>query len=254
LTGDSHSFLRANRRRIRIWLTSDLPIQWGKRYDSHTIDDNSSDRPITVSFEDGTTATGDILVGADGVGSRVRASLDPTPLPPLPIGLIVGETIVDGELCAHLRALGNSFYSVSVDSFRLLVGLRDTAPDLSWGEYYWLFFWREPLVAEQGVEHPIMNASQEERLQYVKDRLRDAGVDPKMWEIVKKQKAEGIYPSFVLRDRVPTMCPDGPVTLLGDAAHAMTPCKYKSHCSRLDTSSLVNTHIPSINSTRARCK
>jgi flavin-dependent dehydrogenase len=57
--------LRANRTRFRHWLSKEIPIQWNKRVKSV---ENTDDK-LSVHFEDGTTATGDILVGADGVNS-----------------------------------------------------------------------------------------------------------------------------------------------------------------------------------------
>jgi 2-polyprenyl-6-methoxyphenol hydroxylase-like FAD-dependent oxidoreductase len=39
--------------------------------------DNSADNCVTARFEDGSTATGDVLIGADGASSHVRAQLLP---------------------------------------------------------------------------------------------------------------------------------------------------------------------------------
>lgn len=59
--------LRANRPKLRQWLATDIPIQWSK----HLVSINSDDAAgrVTVEFADGTSATGDIVVGADGVNS-----------------------------------------------------------------------------------------------------------------------------------------------------------------------------------------
>jgi prepilin-type processing-associated H-X9-DG protein len=211
-SGASDLFIRANRLRLRTWLASDIPVKWSKRYVSHTIDHNGR---VTITFADGSQASGDVLVGADGVSSRVRVSFDSTPLPVLPIGLIVGETTIHGDLFSRTRALGNSFFVVSGESFRLMVGLRNSTPDCSSGEYYWLFYWQDTAVSEYGVDCWPMNASQSERLQFVKDRLKDGNIHPALAEVIEQQTSEGIHTPFVLRDRVPTICPDGPVTLWG---------------------------------------
>ncbi|KAI4243626.1 MAG: hypothetical protein L6R42_010712, partial [Xanthoria sp. 1 TBL-2021] len=62
--------VRAERRRLRDWLATNIPIQWGKRV--QRIVDN--DEEVCVYFEDGTSAKGDILVGADGIKSVGKTS------------------------------------------------------------------------------------------------------------------------------------------------------------------------------------
>ncbi len=64
--------IRAERYRLRNWLSTNLPIQWGKRLQRVEHDDQG----VTAYFEDGTSAKGDILVGADGVKS-IGMSLTP---------------------------------------------------------------------------------------------------------------------------------------------------------------------------------
>ena len=50
-------------------------VHYGKTFDRYEVD--ASGRP-TAHFADGTAATGDILVGADGINSRLRAQYLPT--------------------------------------------------------------------------------------------------------------------------------------------------------------------------------
>jgi 2-polyprenyl-6-methoxyphenol hydroxylase-like FAD-dependent oxidoreductase len=54
-----------NRPRLRNYLATNLNINWGK----HLISVEEDDSSVTVRFADGTSATGDVLVGADGVNS-----------------------------------------------------------------------------------------------------------------------------------------------------------------------------------------
>jgi flavin-dependent dehydrogenase len=57
--------LRANRKALRKWLSTAIDIQWGKRVKSvEQVGDK-----VVAHFEDGTVASGDILVGADGTNS-----------------------------------------------------------------------------------------------------------------------------------------------------------------------------------------
>lgn len=64
--------IRAERHRLRNWLATDMPIQWGRRVARIEYDNDE----VSVYFEDGTSAKGDILVGADGINSVGRSLLD----------------------------------------------------------------------------------------------------------------------------------------------------------------------------------
>lgn len=57
---------RANRKKMREWLSREVPIQYGKQLVE--VGQTQFGRTV-VHFKDGTTASGDILVGADGVNS-----------------------------------------------------------------------------------------------------------------------------------------------------------------------------------------
>ncbi|SPQ23147.1 a32becc4-15eb-4720-9d33-cf3749a3ee8c [Thermothielavioides terrestris] len=48
-------------------------IQWGKEATRFEINERNEDGPVTVHFADGTSASGTLLVGADGGRSRIRA-------------------------------------------------------------------------------------------------------------------------------------------------------------------------------------
>lgn len=63
-----------------------IPIEYGKRLAGF---DEGAER-VTVRFEDGGTASGDLLVGADGLRSRTRAALDPDGPAPEYLGLLNG--------------------------------------------------------------------------------------------------------------------------------------------------------------------
>ncbi|MFD1052515.1 P-loop NTPase fold protein, partial [Kibdelosporangium lantanae] len=61
-----------------------IPVQFGKRL---TAIDDSADR-VVAHFADGTSAVGTALVGADGIRSTVRSTLDPAAPAPRFTGLL----------------------------------------------------------------------------------------------------------------------------------------------------------------------
>ena len=62
---EGRPFVRANRSRLRDWLATNIDIKFNKQVSKIEEEKDS----VTVRFEDGTSATGDVLVGADGVHS-----------------------------------------------------------------------------------------------------------------------------------------------------------------------------------------
>ncbi len=59
-----------------------IPIRWGKR----VIGVACRDRSVTASFDDGTHAHADVLIGADGLNSTIRKLIDPTAPAPRYVG------------------------------------------------------------------------------------------------------------------------------------------------------------------------
>ncbi len=65
-------------------MESGLPVQTGKRL----INVRTTPDGVTVQFEDGSLANGDLLIGTDGIHSRIRTFIDAqAPIPKL-VGLI----------------------------------------------------------------------------------------------------------------------------------------------------------------------
>jgi 2-polyprenyl-6-methoxyphenol hydroxylase-like FAD-dependent oxidoreductase len=71
-----------------------VPFEYGKRL----IDVDESDGGITARFSDGSTATADILVGADGVRSTVRRLIDPQAPNAKYTGMLGFGATVDADL------------------------------------------------------------------------------------------------------------------------------------------------------------
>lgn len=226
----SSEFLRANRSRFRQWLATDAKVHWGKRYVRHSVENIGGETKVTAYFDDGTSATGDFLVGADGASSPVGANLRSKgdDLYVLPIAMVAGELTLDAEQSARIRALGNVYLGGGTKDCFLFIGLRNVTEDKSQSTYYWMFQWRDETILELGREHWTFKASKAERLDFTRKMLTQEHAHPSLREIVDWQCEDGdngtILDSFLVRDRIPAPTPgNGPIALIGDSAHAMPP-------------------------------
>ncbi|KZP13838.1 FAD/NAD(P)-binding domain-containing protein [Athelia psychrophila] len=213
------TLIRANRARLRDFLATAIDIKWNKRFVRYEI---GSDGRVTAFFEDGTVAEGDILIGADGLRSPVRHTLyksNPPPLNIVPVGVIAGNVTLTREQSDRQTSLGASFYVVIAKKLRFFVGLRTYSDDLTQGHFYWLFFFPDEAAREPGFW--IDSASKAELLEFVTTKCDD--FHPELKEILSYQTVEDMHTPFVMSDCVPEACPSGPVTLIGDASHPMTP-------------------------------
>lgn len=59
-------------------------LEYGKRFESYAERASA----VVASFEDGTSMSADLLIGCDGIGSRVRAQVDPSAPRPKFTGLV----------------------------------------------------------------------------------------------------------------------------------------------------------------------
>ncbi|KAI0123535.1 putative monooxygenase [Xylariales sp. AK1849] len=200
VTRDPDTFvLRASRVRLRRWLSSNIFINYGKR----ATKIEQTKEGVTVHFQDGTSATGDVLVGADGVNSYVREHVLSRPnsqtLRTTPFAVVVGETTLTGADFEHQLSLGHSAYlALSSDkTLSIFVGLSQVSEDGTKGSYYWFF-----MIPDEDVDNPdhwTKHASPEERREKAwqgADMLEDEFIN-----IVKLTPIEGIRTdAFSFRD------------------------------------------------------
>lgn len=62
-------FIRADRAKLRQWLMTDIEVTWDKKFVRYEEDPEG----VTAFFEDGSSVKGDIVVGADGIGSKGKS-------------------------------------------------------------------------------------------------------------------------------------------------------------------------------------
>lgn len=218
-------FIRAERSRLRNWLLTNLTVNWGKALAEIKQDDEG----VSVFFKDGTSARGDIVVGADGVHSVARQHLLQRPSSDLlhlvPLMAIVGELELSGEAFKRQLELGHSAYNLINPELGFIgfVGLHYVFGDGQGGRFYWMFM--QPDTEDiTDAKHWLQTSSQQEKLDHV--RKTAAGLPPKLREIFELTPADGVRKEpHIWRDLELDSLPSSRVVLLGDAAHAMTPSR-----------------------------
>lgn len=241
MTGDAGSAADAqyatSRSVLHALLTAGLDgvIQYGKTYERY---ERGSDGRVTAFFADGTRATGDVLVGADGARSRVRRQYLPQARTVQTDALAVGGRLpLDEHTRAWLppdfadglnlvlpprdsvlftatfngerrmeRATGPSGFGV--DLAALASGVRD---------YLLLAF-----IAHRRAYPPGVSDLDGEGLQ------RLLGTMTRDWDPVLRRVLADADPATLrlmpFRTSVPVRAwPSSTITLLGDAIHSMTP-------------------------------
>ncbi|KAJ8119727.1 hypothetical protein ONZ43_g3386 [Nemania bipapillata] len=217
--------VRANRQRLRDWLRTFIPVQYGKRV--ARVDDSGEE--IVVHFEDGSLASGDILIGAEGTRSvallQVRKHIlhGQDVLTPLPVGSLVGEIELTGADFARQLELGHSAYVVmgdAKDQCSMFAAINKVSPDGKTGHYYFLLHWVDEQATLSTESNPYwaVNASL----------------------LVERYRRPGIVLHAVELDA--SQLPPGRVMLMGDAAHSMTPFRGEAGvCALSDALSLGRT-------------
>ena len=155
---------------------------------------------VTLRLADGNSVEGDLLVGADGVGSVIRRVLHPSEPPPRSSGLIAVRGAVHGAL-HHLAGL-SALYYLGRGVECAIVRAGDT------GIYWFLSVARE--LVPPGVTDPAaFVAHMSPRFDTTFRGVSSATDDLRLDELVD-------------RDPIP-FWGSGVVTLLGDAAHPVLP-------------------------------
>jgi FAD-dependent urate hydroxylase len=179
-------------------------FEFGKRLDTY----RAADGKVTASFADGTEAEGDLLIGADGIHSATRRTMDPAAPEPTYTGLL---------------SIGGYSHSTTIaptpDTQHFVFGRRAFFGYLvrTSGEIWWFANLARP---DEPSRADLAGTSSTEWKQRLVDLF--AGDLDRISEIIQATHSEiGAYTVHDLAT-IPTWH-RGPVALLGDAAHATSP-------------------------------
>lgn len=226
--------IRVSRERLRALLLEGLDVQWGKTLMAVTP---SASNHITVHFADSSTATGSLVVGADGSRSKVRSSLiSRNPAlsrnQELPVRLLGVTVVYASTLALKLKALDPFFFQggdPQTNTFLYFSFLdtpsnntREDNPDSY--ECQIILSWPYK-VGYMGREEPLdVPKTGRERVAVMKD-IAKGWAEPFQGMVVNiPEDADAkaiVLEDFVPKERLWTNM-EGRATVVGDAAHAMT--------------------------------
>ncbi|HSL01603.1 MAG TPA: FAD-dependent monooxygenase [Rubrobacteraceae bacterium] len=210
--------LLVHRAHLQSALLSTLPEET-VRFGAHCVSFSQDGAGVTARFADGRTERGDLLVGADGLRSNVRASLLDDG-PPRYAGLTAWRGIA-------LSAEGFAPEKAGLELWGR--GTEVGVMSLGGGRAYW---YATKNVPEGAAESPAG------RKREVLDLLRG-------WYGPARAAVEATEDAKILRtdiyDREPAnrRWGEGRVTLLGDAAHPMTPHLGQGACQAIEDAAVL---------------
>ncbi|KAJ4479150.1 hypothetical protein J3R30DRAFT_2726587 [Lentinula aciculospora] len=113
-----YSVYTVDRTLFRALLLQNIDVRFGKQVESYSLD-SPSEGKVTIHFNDGSSDTGDFLVGADGLRSAIRKQFLPQHIPVDTTGrCIYGKTPITPEVLEKLPKEMHSWMSMTRDDTR----------------------------------------------------------------------------------------------------------------------------------------
>jgi 2-polyprenyl-6-methoxyphenol hydroxylase-like FAD-dependent oxidoreductase len=150
------------------------------------------------------------------------------PLQAIPQGVIVAETSINKSQLDRQLSIAHSAYVALGDGFFSFAGLKSIADDAQSATYYWFVIWNDEDAARDPENYWTTKASKQQLYDFAVEKSK--GLESRLTEIIRLTDAEDVVkPPLVIRDLVLKDLggmPNSRITLLGDAAHPMTPCEF----------------------------
>lgn len=161
--------------------------------------------------------------------SQVRSHIfgAKAPLQAIPQGVIVAETTVNKSQLDRQLSIAHSAYVALGDGFFVFVGLKSIADDAQSATFYWFVIWNAEDAARDAEKYWTATASKQKLYDFALKKTE--GLDERFTEIIGlTDVSEIVTPPLVIKDLVleDVSMPSSRITLLGDAAHPMTPCGF----------------------------
>jgi len=250
--------LNVNRATLRQTLLAGLDeiVHFGKTFSHYEMDGIG----VTATFEDGTRVRGDLLVGADGIRSRVRRQRVPhAQIQDSGVRAIYGRLAIAEAVRLLPDSVREDAFTVALDSSRLFLGLGPvvfpTRPDVAGlrtmpatqlnaqDDYVaCIIGGRKELFGQEDSSLSALNS--EDLLKLSLALMED-------WpEHARAIPAHGDPESFFfveMHTSVPCQIPGSTnVTLLGDAIHAMTPTLGRGANIAMRDGALLGRHLEDV--------
>lgn len=183
-----------------------IKIAWGKKLQSL---ETPATGGVIATFQDGASVGGDLLIGSDGVHSRTRQLIDPT----------FSEVVYTGLMNTGGYTVGLNLASPP-ETIHFIFGKRaffgyHVSPS---GYIYWFANY---VQAEEPARAAEVGRTREEQKQRLLELFQDD--QPCIREIIAAaEETFPDFPSYAL-PKQPASWHKGPVVLLGDAVHAISP-------------------------------
>jgi 2-polyprenyl-6-methoxyphenol hydroxylase-like FAD-dependent oxidoreductase len=224
-----------NIRKLRVLLAEQLDVQYGKNFSHYVI---PSDGRVQVFFEDGSSTSGDIVIGIDGANSKVRRQLLPRDghMEILPFALMNFNASYTSEQALFIKERLHPLVDIAIHP----AGHYIRANVLDMPDERNASTWTFQILSTWPLKYVEDHDNEVDRLDRLKAHVKRGG-----WAEPYKSAIEWIPKSTpVLRDQlkiwktVPWDNQGGRVTLCGDAAHGMTFHRgqgannafYSAHC------------------------